>query len=82
MAAKRSSGDANSVKPLRRRVFESLSRRIHDASFELGSEPGLSDVEVLANYLAALLTTQRRESGSIERRYSVLPRKWYRIVTS
>ena len=35
-------------------MFESLSRRIHDASFELGSEPGLSDVEVLANYLAAI----------------------------
>jgi hypothetical protein len=48
----------------------------------LGSEPGLSDVEVLANYLAALLVTQQPESESIERRYSGLPRKWYRIVTS
>ena len=63
-------------------MFETLSRRIHDASFELGSEPGLSDVEVLANYLAALLVTPQRESESIEKRYPALPRKWYGIVTS
>jgi hypothetical protein len=48
----------------------------------LGSQAGLSDVEVLADFPTAFDTTEQHESESIEKRYSDLPRKWYGIVTS
>ena len=82
MAAKRSARQCNSVKPLSQQVFETLSRRIHDANVLIAKWPGLSDVEALANFWQQSRRRRRRESESIERRYSALPRKWYRIVTS
>jgi hypothetical protein len=38
--AKRSARQCNSVKPLSQRVFETLSRRIHDASFRIAKGGG------------------------------------------
>jgi len=50
VAAKRSARQCNSVKPLSQQVFETLSRRIHDANVLIAKWPGLSDVEALANF--------------------------------
>src|SRR5258708_11776511 len=69
--------DANSVKPLRQRVFETLSRRIHGASFWIAREAGLVRCRSLGEFLAAIFDdADGRQSESIERRYSALPLKW------
>jgi len=58
VAAKRSARQCNSVKPLSQHVFETLSRRIHDANVVDCEVARLVRCRSLGEFLAAILTTQ------------------------